>query len=222
MAILALDTTTVVATAAIVKGGKVLAEVGLGVQRNHAERILPAIDLVMREAGIKPSDLESIAVCIGPGSFTGQRIGLSLAKGLAEGLGIPLVPISTLKLLAEQLSMFEGIVVPLLDAQRNEYYGAIFRGRSGVVERLSEDQAIGQDELQSLVSSYCGEPLVLTGEAAEEAGLRYSLRVAPSPWRVPRASVLGLLAERIQGVDPKTVVPNYIRSSSATPRKSGE
>lgn len=222
VAILALDTTTVVATAAIVRDGKVLAEVALGVQRNHAERILPAIDLVMREAGVKPSQLESVAVCIGPGSFTGQRIGLSLAKGLAEGLGIPLVPVSTLKLLAEQLSMFEGIIVPLLDAQRSEYYGAVFRGRSGVVERLSEDQAIGQDELQSLVSSYNGEPLMLTGEAAEEAGLRYGLRVAPSPWRVPRASVLGLLAEGIQGADPKTVVPNYIRSSSAKPRKSGE
>ena len=142
MAILALDTTTVVATAAIVRQGKVLAEVALGVQRNHAERILPAIDLVLREAGVKPAQLECIAVCIGPGSFTGQRIGLSLAKGMAEGLGIRLVPVSTLKLLAEQLSVFEGIVVPLLDAQRGEYYGAVFRSRSGVVERLVDDQAL--------------------------------------------------------------------------------
>ncbi|MDP3487587.1 MAG: hypothetical protein Q8S19_06615, partial [Bacillota bacterium] len=117
---------------------------------------------------------------------------------------------------------FEGIVVPLLDAQRSEYYGAVFRSRLGVVERLVADQAFDQDDLKSVVSSYSGEPLVLTGEAAEEAGLRHSLRAAPSAWRTPRASVLGLLAEKIEGVDPKTVVPNYIRSFSAMPRKSGE
>ncbi|MBS3951228.1 MAG: tRNA (adenosine(37)-N6)-threonylcarbamoyltransferase complex dimerization subunit type 1 TsaB [Peptococcaceae bacterium] len=222
MAILALDTTTVVATAAIVRQGYVLAEVALGVQRNHAERILPAIDFIMREAGLKPSQLARVAVCIGPGSFTGQRIGLSLAKGLAEGLGIPLVPVSTLKLLAEQLSMFEGIVVPLLDAQRNEYYGAVFRSRGGVVERLVADQTFNRQELGSLLSNYSGEPVMLTGEAAEEAGLKQSLRVAPPPWRMPRASVLGLLAENTQGVDSKAVIPNYIRSSSAKPRKNGE
>ena len=72
------------------------------------------------------------------------------------------------------------------------------------------------------MSGYAGEPLMLTGEAAEETGLRHGLRVAPSPWRMPRASILGLLAETIEGVDPKIVVPNYIRSSSAKPRKNGE
>lgn len=222
VAILALDTTTVVATAAVVRQSQVLAEIALGVQRNHAERILPAIDLVLREAGVKPAQLDSIAVCIGPGSFTGQRIGLSLAKGLAEGLGIPIIPVSTLRLLAEQLSIFEGIVVPLLDAQRSEYYGAVFRSRHGVVERLVADHAINRDELNTLLSNYAGESLILTGEAAEEAGLRYDVRVATPAWRLPRASVLGLFGEKTPGVDPKTVIPNYIRSSSAKPRRSGE
>jgi len=164
VAILALDTTTVVATTAIVKHGQVLAEVTLGVQRNHAERILPAIDLVLREAGLKPIELTHIAVAIGPGSFTGQRIGLSLAKGFAEGLSIPLVPISTLRLLAEQLSVFEGIVVPLLDAQRNQYYGAVFRSLGGVVEQLEEDQAFDQADLLPLLGPHSGEALILTGK----------------------------------------------------------
>lgn len=222
MAVLAIDTTTIVAATAVVKSSKVLAEVSLGVQRNHAERILPTIDLVLREAGIELKHLAKIAVSIGPGSFTGQRIGLSLAKGLAEGLEIPMVPVSTMHLLALQLSTFEGYIVPLLDAQRQQYYTAVFRSTVGVIDRMEPDQAIEQSDLAELLHAYLGQQIILTGEAAPHAGAANNIRVAPSELLMPRAGVLGIFAESSAGVEPQVVVPNYIRPSSAKPRKGCE
>lgn len=221
VAVLGIDTTTVVATAAVVEDGRLLAEVVLGVQRNHAERILPAIDLVLRESGKALEQITRIAVSVGPGSFTGQRIGLSLAKGLAEGLGIQLVPISTLRVLAEQLSMFTGIVIPLLDAQRGQYYCAVFRASVGGLEQLVMDQALDFAALTDLLGSF-SEPIRVTGEAASQVAATLNLELASPALRVPRASTLAHIAEHMDSVDPRLVVPNYIRPSSAQPKKGCE
>lgn len=219
MPILSIDTTTKVATVAVVELNTVLSEVSLGVQRNHAERILPAVDYALREAGVKRESLVSIAVGSGPGSFTGLRIGMSLAKGLAEGLGIPLVPVSTLEVLASQCRLYSGYVIPLLDAQREQFYTGVFRISLSEVQRVTEDQVVGKAEFSVWISSFADAPCVLTGEAGPETASLHGLRCAPSELLMPRASTLGLLAVGRSGVDPRRALPNYIRSSSAQPRK---
>ena len=148
MRILGLDTSISVASVAISEDGRLVAEEfyprkasaeGSGVQSNHAEIILPLVDSVLRRAGIGLSDVAGIAVSIGPGSFTGVRIGLSTVKGLAYGTGMPAVGISTLEAMAACVAGFEGRVCPILDARKGEVYAAIFRIHGNQLERLTQD-----------------------------------------------------------------------------------
>jgi tRNA threonylcarbamoyladenosine biosynthesis protein TsaB len=148
MRILGLDTSISVASVAISEDGRLVAEdfyprkgsaEGSGAKSNHAEIILPLVESVLRRAGIGLSDVGGIAVSIGPGSFTGVRIGLSTVKGLAYGTGMPAVGISTLQAIAARIAGFEGMVCPILDARKGEVYAAVFRTHGNRLERLTQD-----------------------------------------------------------------------------------
>ena len=148
MRILGLDTSISVASVAINEDGRIVAEDfyprqgtadGSGAKSNHAEIILPLIDSVLQRAGIGFTDVTGIAVSIGPGSFTGVRIGLSTTKGLAYGTGMPAVGISTLQAIAARVAGFEGMVCSILDARKGEVYAAVFRKHGNQLERLTED-----------------------------------------------------------------------------------
>jgi tRNA threonylcarbamoyladenosine biosynthesis protein TsaB len=93
---------------------------------SHAERLHVFIEAILKEAGIAYKDLSAIAVSQGPGSYTGLRIGVSAAKGLCYALGIPLIAVDTLQILAAQASVFDGLIIPMIDARRMEVYSAIF------------------------------------------------------------------------------------------------
>lgn len=218
MPVLSIDTTTKVASVAVVSNETVLAEFCLGLVRNHAASLLPMVDLVLREAKVEKQSLTHLAVSAGPGSFTGLRIGLSLAKGLAEGLAIPLVLLSTLEVLAVQSATHHGVVIPLLDAQRKEFYAAAFRTNRGQVERLCPDTVVARDDFVSWAFNFSGE-LLLTGEAAVLAQPSEQLQVAPGFMCYPRAAVLGILSYGRAEVEAHLARPNYIRSSSAKPKK---
>ena len=150
MRILGLDTSISVASVAINEDGRIVAEdfyprqetaEGSGAKSNHAEIILPLIDSVLQRVGIGLTDVTGIAVSIGPGSFTGVRIGLSTTKGLAYGTGIPAAGISTLEAIAARAGFegFEGMVCSILDARKGEVYAAVFRKHGNQLERLTED-----------------------------------------------------------------------------------
>ena len=148
MRILGLDTSISVASVAISEDGRLVAEdfyprkgsaEGSGAKSNHAEIILPLVDSVLRRGGIGLSDVAGIAVSIGPGSFTGVRIGLSTVKGLAYGTGMPAVGISTLQAIAARVVGFKGMVCPILDARKGEVYAAVFRTHGNQLERLTQD-----------------------------------------------------------------------------------
>jgi tRNA threonylcarbamoyladenosine biosynthesis protein TsaB len=148
MRILGLDTSTSVASVAISEDGRIVAEdfyprQGTGersvAKSNHAEIILPLIDSVLQRAGVGLSEVTGIAVSVGPGSFTGVRIGLSTVKGLAYGTGMPAAGISTLQAIAARVAGFEGIVCPILDARKGEVYASVFRKHGNQLERLTED-----------------------------------------------------------------------------------
>ena len=221
MAVLALDTSTVVATAAVVSDGAILSELTWSIPRSHSEKILPAIDTVLHLADVSIRDVSLIAVTLGPGSFTGLRIGISLAKGLAEGIGARIAGISTLQLLAMQSRLHKGSIVPVLCAQRGQYYASLFTGNGSHVQRVLPDRVVDPDVLWSWVENQAVDA-VLTGEGASELGRKYGLHVAPAELRLPRAGLLGLMTEAEAGLDPGEIVPNYVRSSSAKPRKGAE
>lgn len=148
MKILGLDTSIAVASVAISEDGRIVAEdfyprQGMaersGNKSNHAEIILPLINSVLQRAGTELNNVAGIAASIGPGSFTGVRIGLSTVKGLAYGTGMPAVGISTLQAIAARVAGFEGMVCPILDARKGEVYASIFRKDGDHLERLTAD-----------------------------------------------------------------------------------
>jgi tRNA threonylcarbamoyladenosine biosynthesis protein TsaB len=137
--ILNIETSTKNCSVSIAKGGKTIickeiAEEGY----SHAERLHVFIESSLKEAGIVYKDLSAIAVSQGPGSYTGLRIGISAAKGLCFALDIPLIAVDTLKVLASQASISEGLIVPMIDARRMEVYSAVF---TADFERVRDAQA---------------------------------------------------------------------------------
>ncbi|MEZ4782283.1 MAG: tRNA (adenosine(37)-N6)-threonylcarbamoyltransferase complex dimerization subunit type 1 TsaB [Flavobacteriaceae bacterium] len=117
---------------------------------SHAERLHVYIDEVLKQAKIKPSQLDAIAVSKGPGSYTGLRIGVSAAKGLCFALGKPLIAISTLEALAHQVKTDEGIIIPMLDARRLEVYSAVFDS-SYIRLRETQAQVLNEDSFKAFL-----------------------------------------------------------------------
>lgn len=150
MRVLGLDSATLVAGVAVVDEKRVIMEGFLQTRRVHSERLLPLLDTWLREAELKLEHLDGIAVTSGPGSFTGLRIGISTAKGLAQVLGIPLVGVPTLDALALNLAGSAGLVCPILDARKGEIYTALYRSpHPGQLCRLTEYLAVAPSTLCS-------------------------------------------------------------------------
>ena len=143
--ILNIETATKNCSVAIANDGKVVCYKEIATEGySHAEKLHVFIEKVLKEAQITYKDLDAIAVSKGPGSYTGLRIGVSAAKGLCYALDIPLIAIDTLEVLATQVEIEEGIIIPMLDARRMEVYGAIFNSnhekiREVAAEIISED-----------------------------------------------------------------------------------
>ncbi|MHB8765940.1 MAG: tRNA (adenosine(37)-N6)-threonylcarbamoyltransferase complex dimerization subunit type 1 TsaB, partial [Deferrisomatales bacterium] len=129
-ALLAIDTADLSAGVAVAVDGEVRAEVCQPSRFRHAERLFLLIEAALAAAGAEKQHLACVAVTRGPGSFTGLRVGVATAKGLALALGIPVVGVSTLRALARGASPFPGLVVPVLDARKRQVYAAAYDGRT--------------------------------------------------------------------------------------------
>src|SRR3989337_343256 len=143
MRIVGIDTSSATASVALLEDGQIIAERGhpssiaghaaglAGFKSNHAAILIPLIESVARQARVSLPEVSGIALSIGPGSFTGLRIGLSTVKGLAYGWRIPVVGVSTLLRHAATITGWDGLVCPLLDARKKEVYAALFRQEAG-------------------------------------------------------------------------------------------
>lgn len=185
MIVLGIESSSPVASVALVSEHKLWGEMTLNIGLTHSEQLLPLIDDLLQQAKVAPADLGGIAVAGGPGSFTGLRIGMATAKGLAQGLKIPLVSISTLLALAFQQAgccclassplnrALEPessapakcccLVSPLLNARKSEVYTALFRFAGDTYEQLEPAQAISPQLWAQKLAAY-QETVVLTGE----------------------------------------------------------
>jgi tRNA threonylcarbamoyladenosine biosynthesis protein TsaB len=136
-----------------------------------AETILPLIDSLLEKRRLTPADLSAVAVSIGPGSFTGLRVGLATAKGIAYSGGLPLIGISTLLALAGAVKNFDGIICSLLDARKNDVYMGLFRRDADVLSRLTEDALLPIDTAIESMRGYVTESstdlLCVVGDAGE-------------------------------------------------------
>ncbi len=163
--ILALDAASGACSACVFENGQVLSFVLINEGLTHSQTLLPAVERVLSEAKTSVRDLDVIAVTIGPGSFTGLKIGAATAKGLAFPDEIPCVALSSLLPLAYSLREKNGIVCAVLDARRNLFYNALFRCEKGTVTRLCPDRQIAAADLLSELNRY-DEPVFLAGDGS--------------------------------------------------------
>lgn len=223
--IISLDTSTPCSSVALTvgtrKSGKVVASLSLTGKVTHSRRLLSAIDWIMKESGVGWSEMNGIAVSLGPGSFTGLRIGMATAKGLAAAAGKVLLGVSTLDSLAAKC-VTNRLICSLLDARKKEVYAAFYRCvPGGFTERISDPVVCTPENLATAIS----EPVLLVGEGARVYGdvlgaiLQKKCMIAPSSLHESSASSLGLLAGELfeKGIvlDLAECVPMYIRSSDA-------
>lgn len=225
MKILSIDTTVVAGSVALSEGARLVVQEQQRVAGTHSERLISSIDHMLSLAGWRKEEIEAIAVAIGPGSFTGLRIGLAAAKGMAMGLGIPVAGVSSLESLAQNGAGFEGTVVPLIDAKRGELFAAAWAvAASSRMKRLIGEFAAAPDQVIRTLKSIKGD-LLLVGDGAlayEQAlkkGLGRRAHVAQGAMAVAQAVNLAILAiprlSRGRGDDLAALVPDYVRLSDA-------
>jgi tRNA threonylcarbamoyladenosine biosynthesis protein TsaB len=176
MRFLGVDTSSFRASVAITEEGRLISENSYSPEaadplnkahsrNNHAEVLLSLIEVTLKTAGFCLGDLSGFAVAIGPGSFTGLRIGLSTVKGLSYGCGVPVIGVSTLHACAARVSDFNGQLCTILDARKKELYGALFHRRGNLLERITKDAVMSFEQLAELLRSFASsEPILLTGD----------------------------------------------------------
>jgi tRNA threonylcarbamoyladenosine biosynthesis protein TsaB len=223
--ILAVETSTLTGGSALLEGDTVVAECRLSLAVTHSERLVPAVDHVRRVAGVRLGDVDALAVSVGPGSFTGLRIGLSTMKELAFATRKPLCGIPTLDALAWCLPFAESPVCPVLDARKGEVYSALYRTAGGQLERLWDYRAVTPEALAVALAQEWPGPVVLLGDGAVPFApvfrriLGDAARIAPPAQRLPSAVTVADLAraalERGESGDPGALVPLYLRRSEA-------
>lgn len=221
--LLALECATTCGSVALVSAGRCLAEYSLDVPATHSKRLLQQLERIRKDVGVEWAELAGLAVSLGPGSFTGLRIGLSVAKGLALAAGLRLLGVSTLDGLARQVLALPGTrVCALLDARKQEVYAALYEcGEDGITARTGADLVLRPE----LLAAQLAGPLILVGDGAlayrevfrEKLGA--AAIFAPPASHFPRAATIGMLgAEKLaagQLLDPVGCVPIYVRASEA-------
>ena len=166
MRILAIDTSASPVSAALTEDDELLGEFYLNIRTTHSQTLMPIIEALLKTAGMSVSDIDTVAVNAGPGSFTGIRIGIATVKGLTMPLGIPCASVSTLEAMAYQLPYSDGIVCAVMDARCSQVYNALFRLSDGKPERITEDRAVSIEQLFDELKEIKNKTIYLVGDGA--------------------------------------------------------
>ena len=223
MRILALDSSGLVATVAILEEEQTIAEYTINYKKTHSQTLLPMLDEIVKMTGFDLSTIDAIAVAGGPGSFTGLRIGSATAKGLGLALDKPLIHIPTVDGMAYNLYGNKGLICPVMDARRNQVYTGIYRFEEefGIVEN---QMAISLEELIEKLNQY-GEKVTFLGDGVPvykeqlKNGLTVEYRFAPAHVNRQSAAALGSLAMKYYAEGKIETAaehqPDYLRLSQA-------
>ena len=223
MKTLAFETSAKAASVALLENGKLLGESYQNTGLTHSQTLMVMAEDMLKSCNLTAKDVDAVAVAAGPGSFTGVRIGVAAAKGFAWGGELPCYGVSTLEAMARNLGVWQGYVVPAMDARRSQVYTAVFHADKGVLTRLEEDMAISLEELKEKIKNFA-EPVFLVGDGAS---LCYNTLLEEVPGLVlppehrmhQRAAGVALAAQAMvdAGVpgNGAELTPNYLRLSQA-------
>jgi tRNA threonylcarbamoyladenosine biosynthesis protein TsaB len=224
MLALAIDTTCDIASVTLAREEAIIATLAFRHKMDLLRRLMPNIDMLVRDAGVEKSSIDAVVVSIGPGSFTGIRIGVATAKSIAFALNKPIAGIPTLDVLAYGAPAASGLVVPMIHARPGEVYTSIYRkAPGGSIERLMEDKALVLDELFAEIGASGNDPIVFCGDGSarnrQELEARFPEAFFSSVWdNYPRGEVLVSLGiEKLlrgESDSPIDLVPNYVKRST--------
>ncbi len=221
MLIFGIDTCCMAATAALMDETKLIAQTVINHNRTHSQKMMPQIETMFQQAEKDITEVDLFAAAVGPGSFTGVRIGVATVKALAQAMDKPCVAVSTLQALAFNNVVFDGVICPILDARRNQVYNALFHG-GRTLNRLCEDRALGIDALLEELKAmdqpvlFCGDGVPVFGDMVKEV-LGDQACFAPRMQAMNLGAAVAELALLEQGekVSFHALVPQYVRLSQA-------
>lgn len=225
MRVLAIDTSNLVLSVAVVEEERVLAEMTTNQQKNHSVRMMDCVSELLDATNTSPEELSGIGVANGPGSYTGVRIGVASAKSIAWSLGLPIIGVSSLQTIAMNALGFPGLIVPLFDARRGQVYSGCFKAQDMQVAHVHEKERIIllQEWLPLLRDQASGEPILFLGEDVRmhrqtiEQVLGEQARFATPAFNHPRAAHIGYLAMRQlqESGNVHELVPEYLQLAEA-------
>lgn len=224
MVTLAVDTATLCASGAIAENGKILVELNLQYGKTHSEKIVPMIKTMLDMTGMDAADIDLYAASVGPGSFTGLRIGVVTVKGFAYAHKKPVCGIMTLDALAYSMPDFKGIISPMLDARNNQVFTALYRKENDRLEKILPETGIHIDEWADKLDSF-NEDVLILGDAVSlhfgrlKSRLNEKVIRASNELSYTRAAAVALLAEKAYGngqyESAFDLKPMYLRKSQA-------
>ena len=223
MRILALETSAKAVSAAVSEDGRILCAGYQDTGLTHSRTLMPIVEGILKNTGLTVQDCDAVAVAAGPGSFTGIRIGVAAAKGLAFAAGKPAAGVSTLEAMAWNIAHMDALVVCAMDARRGQIYNALFDARCGSLTRRTPDRAISLEELAGELRNLPG-PMVAVGDGGrlcqaflQEQGL--PCRLAPAHLVMQNAMSVALCAEAMARdgklVSAQELLPVYLRPVQA-------
>lgn len=220
MKVLAIDTSNFTLGVALINGTQVIGEYTTNLKKNHSVRVMPAIESLLRDCDTTPKELNKIVVAEGPGSYTGVRIGVTIAKTLAWTLKIPLSAVSSLEVLAANGRYFDGLISPLFDARRGQVYTGLYEFDEENLTTVMEDcNMLSSEWAMKLKES--NRPVLFVGQDVDIhretiAEVLGNLAVfAPVQMYNARPSELAFIGLNKDEVDIHHFVPNYIRMAEA-------
>lgn len=221
MKILSIDTSNYALGIGLIDNDQVMGEYISNIKKNHSVRVMPAIQTLMNECNVKPTELTKIVVAKGPGSYTGVRIGVTIAKTLAWTLNIPITGISSLGALAASAGRyFNGYISPLFDARRGQIYTGLYQFNDGKLSTVIEDQLVLSVNWAARLREvereilFVGNDLSLHEQVMKET-LGDKAVIAAITEHNPRPGELALLGRNLLAEDLHSFVPNYIRLAEA-------
>lgn len=223
MRILGIDTSTMVASVAVIEDNQLVCEYTINTKKTHSQKLMPMIENMLKESDLNINDIDLIGICVGPGSFTGLRIGMATAKAIAHVNNIPIVGVTSLEMLAANMNLCDKKICSILDAQRNQVYTAKFEYIGNRLVQINDTDVLEIDKLINEISS-SEDDYILIGEAVYkyEEKLKDIENISiPSPsHNMTKASSLCSIAleKYNQGENIEscyTINPMYIRKSQA-------
>lgn len=225
MRILAIESSAVTASVAILTDDVLTAEYTINYKKTHSQTLLPMIDEICKMTETEPESFDLIAVSIGPGSFTGLRIGAATGKGMALALGKEMAAVPTLEAMAYNVYGSDRIICPVMDAKRQHLYVGIYEfDRTGVLRTIREQSLLSYDELCSVLNGL-GRSVIFLGDGIYAAGNAFKeeliceYEIAPAHICTQRAGSVAMAAkamyERGEVVSAAELRPDYLRPSQA-------